>query len=1137
MKSPSVPSNGSPAVTAATSLRRLLTRRPRLSARLAALGLCLGIAVAGGAAAFVLPASSAAEETVQTFAADCTTAQTIFELGDTVCAKVTGATANQRRFLWADPVPLGVQVTGITAGTQTDSFAIPEDPTTDIAGMTVDNRGQWRVNSIDNSDGSARATAYFTVRDPANAVADVSLTNIVRVGASGVAPGTNAVFFLYVRNEGPDTAQGVAVTDAIPSGTTFVTASQDSGPAFTCAHPNAGDTTGTSNCTIAGLAPGDSATFTLVYEVEPGLTDGTVITNAASIATTTNERDADNNSLSAETKVSTPACTINVPGDITVNNTLGQGGAVVTYADPTSSGTCGSVSCAPASGSFFPVGTNPVVCTSSNAGTSDSFFVIVNDTENPTITCPANIAANENPSGSGSAVVNFPPPAAADNGDFEVSTSHQSGEAFPIGTTTVTATVTDNSQNTATCQFNVVVSPSACTLGCPASVVVSEDAPGSGTAVVNYADPTTAGTCGTVTYSHDSGSTFSLGTTSVTATDSATGTTCSFNVTVNAGTDTTAPVITCPAPITQAAAPGSCSANVSPGTATATDDKPGVTVQGTRSDGAALNAPYPAGTVAINWTALDAAGNEASCTQLVTVTDSAGPEFTAPASSTETVNASCDLVAVPDFTAGLVVSDACSPLAEVTVTQSPAPGSSVGVGAHTIIITATDGSNNSTTTNTTTFTVNDTTPPTLTLNGDAEMTLQCGTTFVDPGATATDACVANLTVTVTGSVNTNTPGDYTLNYSVTDGSNVATATRTVHVVDTTAPTLTLNGDASVTVECHTSYADAGASVADACDGNIPVNTAGSVNTDVPGTYTLTYTASDDAGNAATPVTRTVHVVDTTKPTVAINGAAVMTLECTSGFTDPGAKATDACAGDLTGSIVVSGSVNTSVVGTYTLTYSVSDPSGNIAIPATRTVNVVDTTAPVISCPADIVVSLPLNSTATSRTVTFPAPTATDTCGGASVATSHASGSVFNVGATTVTATATDDHGNTSTCTFKVTVLYNFTGFFQPVDNLPTLNQVNAGRAIPVKFSLSGNKGLNIFAPDSPASAQFTCGANDPVVDIEQTVEADANSISYSGGSDQYNFVWKTDKAWANTCRQLVVVLNDGSTHRANFKFK
>jgi len=117
----------------------------------------------------------------------------------------------------------------------------------------------------------------------------------------------------------------------------------------------------------------------------------------------------------------------------------------------------------------------------------------------------------------------------------------------------------------------------------------------------------------------------------------------------------------------------------------------------------------------------------------------------------------------------------------------------------------------------------------------------------------------------------------------------------------------------------------------------------------------------------------------------------------------------------------------------------------------------------------------------------------------------------------------------------VTVIYNFSGFFQPVDNLPVFNSVKAGSSIPVKFSLSGDQGLDIFAAGYPKSQVITCDSTAPVDGVEETVAAGSSSLSYDASTDQYSYVWKTDKAWAGTCRQLVVKLNDGTSHRANFQ--
>ena len=160
---------------------------------------------------------------------------------------------------------------------------------------------------------------------------------------------------------------------------------------------------------------------------------------------------------------------------------------------------------------------------------------------------------------------------------------------------------------------------------------------------------------------------------------------------------------------------------------------------------------------------------------------------------------------------------------------------------------------------------NDIVPPVITINGDNPATVELGTTYTDAGATANDAFHGSTPVSSTGVVDTSTVGTYTINYTATDlDGNTATASRTVNVVDTTAPVITLTGDATVTVELGTSYTDAGATATDA-SGAISVTSSGTVDTDTVGTYVITYNASDASGNAATAVTRTVNVVDTTAP--------------------------------------------------------------------------------------------------------------------------------------------------------------------------------------------------------------------------------------------------------------------------------
>merc|ERR1712012_208067 len=128
-------------------------------------------------------------------------------------------------------------------------------------------------------------------------------------------------------------------------------------------------------------------------------------------------------------------------------------------------------------------------------------------------------------------------------------------------------------------------------------------------------------------------------------------------------------------------------------------------------------------------------------------------------------------------------------------------------------------------------------------------------------------------VTITGTVNPDVPGTYTLTYTATDeAGNVGTATREVVVKDNTAPVVTLNGESPMEIIQGGSYNEPGA----VSDGGEEVTITGTVNLNVPGTYTLTYTATDEAGNVGT-TTRDVIVTDNTAPVVTLNGGSPMAI--------------------------------------------------------------------------------------------------------------------------------------------------------------------------------------------------------------------------------------------------------------------
>ena len=114
--------------------------------------------------------------------------------------------------------------------------------------------------------------------------------------------------------------------------------------------------------------------------------------------------------------------------------------------------------------------------------------------------------------------------------------------------------------------------------------------------------------------------------------------------------------------------------------------------------------------------------------------------------------------------------------------------------------------------------------------------------------------------------------------------------------------------------------------------------------------------------------------------------------------------------------------------------------------------------------------------------------------------------------------------------------FPFGGFLAPVNNAPTVNIAKAGAAIPVKFSLGGDRGLSFFASGSPSSVAVACNTGASTDTVEETVAAGSSTLTYDAASDTYSYIWKTDKAWSNTCRRLTLQFIDGTVANADFQF-
>lgn len=441
------------------------------------------------------------------------------------------------------------------------------------------------------------------------------------------------------------------------------------------------------------------------------------------------------------------------------------------------------------------------------------------------------------------------------------------------------------------------------------------------------------------------------------------------------------------------------------------------------------------------------------------------------------------------------------------------------------------------------FTSNQNQPPVA--DAGADQTVECashaGTLITLDGSNSSDPdqdqltytwrengnIIAGPTTDASAQVTLNT-GSHTIELTVDDGNGETDTDEVViNVVDTTPPTITLAGDNPMTLECHIdSYAEPGAVASDVCDPNPALTVNGSVNPNVMGSYTITYTATDVHGNSAS-TTRTVNVVDTTPPTITLNGNNPMTLECHTAYADPGATASDAC--DPSPTLSSTGSVNPDAGGSYTITYTATDASGNNAT-MTRTVNVVDTTPPVITLkPAKKLCDA--NHCYITLTLSQCIASVTDACAGAiainqAVITSASSDEAENVsgfqdGYTfddiviandcksvkvraernsyrngrvyTINLQVSDANGNAATAAFKVLVPVSCCYGSNAVDDGPVYTEVSTCSGAPLTKAADRsnetaiNEAAEAAAPESYALAQNFPNPFNPATEIRFAV--------------------------------------------------
>ncbi len=356
------------------------------------------------------------------------------------------------------------------------------------------------------------------------------------------------------------------------------------------------------------------------------------------------------------------------------------------------------------------------------------------------------------------------------------------------------------------------------------------------------------------------------------------------------------------------------------------------------------------------------------------------------------------------------------------------------IGATPVTFSASDSSGNITTL-TATVSISDQTEPVISLTGNTAITLSLNDTFTEPGYIAIDNVDGDISqnVNVTGVVDTSIIGTVTLNYNVTDneGNTAQTKSRQVTIQDAAAPVIIAPSNIVVAADDSSGVPVTNTDIAsflNAANGSDDVDINVDIHHDAPqvlplGITTITFSATDSANNVGSSQA-TVDVQDLTAPVIQLTGNSSVTLSLNASYIEPGYLALDNVDGDISDSVDVSGSVNTSIVGTYTLVYTISDNAENVAIQQNRQVTVQDAAAPVIITPVNITVAA-VNATGTPVSNQLiqnflQEANAIDDVDEELTVDNDAPG-LFSLGVNTITFSAVDSAGNIGTARATVTV--------------------------------------------------------------------------------------------------------------------
>jgi gliding motility-associated-like protein len=718
---------------------------------------------------------------------------------------------------------------------------------------------------------------------------------------------------------------------------------------------------------------------------------------------------------------------------------------------------------------------------------------------------------------------------ATDNCDTDLTITNNAPAEFPIGTTTVIWTVTDNAGNTTTCEQLVVVEDDEDPVitACAADVTVGTD-DGTCTATnVALSTVTATDNCDTdLTITNNAPAEFLIGTTTViwTVTDNAGNTTtCEQLVVVEDDED---PVLVCPPDVTlQNNDPGQCNAFVSIAEPVVSDNCGIATVTNSFTNTSNASGVYPIGTTTVVWTVTDVNGNMTTCEQTVTVVDVEGPVISCGENitvNTDPGQCSADLSIEPP-----VATDNCGLGSLVNSITGTSNASGIyEVGIHTIIWTATDINGNQSTCEQT-IEVIDSEVPSITCPDDIVVSASassCEAQVAVPQPQVSDNCGINEilndfnnTADATG---TYPLGVTTVTWTVIDvNGNESSCSMTVTVVDDVAPAIfcpeniTVNNDIG---SCEAFVSVPQPEIVENCGIQSVTNSVTGTN-DASGVYPVgvtevTWTVTDINGNENS-CTMEIVVVDAEDPVISCPEDITLSAEagvCEALVTMPEPDFSDNCGVES----IVNDFNNTAdgsgvyPVGTTTVIWTVTDLSGNTST-CSVDVTVIDDQLPEIICPADIIVE---NTPGfCSADVTVPSPEVSDNCGIGVIENNFTStddaSAVYPVGTTEVTWTVFDLHGNSATCSMNVTVVDAEDPMITCPDDVVVSND-------------PGQCSAFVTVPE-PLSTD-NCGVESVINDYNNTVNA---SDSYPVGTTEVK--WTVTDIHGNTSScVMTVVVND-----------